>query len=282
MMKIFSRKTSYSTRELLYAFKDNKGTFLRTVRNRVEMLPYKLVAEIFGMEGLEFVGHGGALHEEHAAAHLERVGNTRKGLFHKFKGAADDPVYGDGHAAARHLVTEHIDSLETHFFDNHVEEVDAVRARFAERQADGRIHDLERNPRKTGTAADIDHASRPLRHVGINQRAVGVVAFHHRLESVQASQILVVVVRTQQLVEFPNLLERFGLQFYAVVMQQLVEARKRGRDALTVKQRKVGTGCLEVRHEIATCSGRIAGGLPGTSVSKRLPLRPVARLRGFP
>ena len=154
--------------------------------------------------------------------------------------------------------------------------------RFAERKADGRIHDLERNPRKTGTATDIDHAGRPLGHVCINQRAVGVVAFHHRLESVQASQILVVVVRTQQLVEFPNLLERFGLQFYAVVMQQLVEARKRGRDAFAVKQREVGTGRLEVRHEIATCSGRIAGRLTGTCISRRLPLRSVARLRGLP
>ena len=108
------------------------------------------------------------------------------------------------------------------------------------------------------------------------------MAFHHRLKSIQARQVLVVVIGAQQLMKYPNLLERFGLQFHTVVMQQLVEARKRGRNALTVKQREVGTGRLEVRHEVATCCGRIAGRLPGTSVSRRLPLRPVTRQRGFP
>ena len=100
MMKIFPRKMNYSTQELLYAFKDNKGTFLRTVRDRIEMLPLELVTVIFRVEGLELVSHGGALHKEHAAAHLERVGDSRKRLFHKFKGATDDAVHGDGHAAA--------------------------------------------------------------------------------------------------------------------------------------------------------------------------------------
>ena len=77
------------------------------------------------------------------------------------------------------------------------------------------------------------------------------MALDHRLEGVEARQILVVVVRAQQLVEFPDLLQCFGLQFHAVVVQKLVEARQRGRNTLAAEQRKVRTRGLEVRHEVA-------------------------------
>ena len=41
------------------------------------MLAHELVAKIFRMEGLEFVGDGGAFHKEHAAADLQRICDSR-------------------------------------------------------------------------------------------------------------------------------------------------------------------------------------------------------------
>ena len=214
------------------------------------MLPDKLVAEIFWIERLEFVRYGRALHEEHATTNLEGICDTRERLFHEFERAANHAIDRDRHAAARDLMTEHVNSLEAHLFDDHVEEVDAVRARFAQRKANGRIYNLERDSRETGTATDVNHAGRPLWHVSIDERAVGIMAFHHRFKSIEASQILVIVVCTEQLMEFPNLLERRFLEFHTVVMQQLVEPSKRGRHALSVKQRKLGARSLHVRNKV--------------------------------
>ena len=78
------------------------------------------------------------------------------------------------------------------------------------------------------------------------------MAFHHRLESIQAREVLVVVVRAQQLVKFPNLFQGLLLQFHTVVAQKLVEARKGGRHALAAKQREIRTRRLQVWHEIST------------------------------
>ena len=75
------------------------------------MLAHELVAEIFGVEGLEFVGHGRALHEEYPTSHLQGVGDTREGLFHKFKSAADDTIHRDCHAATSHLVAKDVYTL---------------------------------------------------------------------------------------------------------------------------------------------------------------------------
>ena len=128
------------------------------------MLAGKLVAEIFRMECPELISDGGALHKVHAAADLERIGDARERLFHEFEGAADDAVYGNRHAPARNLVAEHVDALEAHLLDDHVQELDAVGARFAQSKADTRVYQLERDARKTGAAPHIYHAGGPLTH----------------------------------------------------------------------------------------------------------------------
>ena len=76
------------------------------------------------------------------------------------------------------------------------------------------------------------------------------MAFYHRLERIEARQILVVVVRTEQLVEFPELLERFGLEFHTVVVQQLVEPGQRWRHALAVEKRELRPRSLHVRDKV--------------------------------
>jgi len=214
------------------------------------MLVQKLIAEIFRMEHGEFFGYTGALHKIDATADLQRILQARQSLLHPLESAADDPIDGDGHAAARDLVAEHVDSLEAHLLDDHVEEVNSVGTRFAQSKTDRRIDQLERDSGETGTAADVDHAGGPLGHIGIDKRAVGVMAFHHRLERIEARQILVVVVRTEQLVEFPELLERFGLEFHTVVVQQLVEPGQRRRHALAVEKRELRPRSLHVRDKV--------------------------------
>ena len=214
------------------------------------MLVQKLVAEIFRVEHGEFLGNAGTLHKIDATADLQRILQARQSLLHPLKSAANDPIDRDGHAAARDLVAEHVDSLEAHLLDDLVEEVDAIGARFAQSKTDRRIDQLERDSGETGTAADVDHAGWPLGHVGIDKRAVGVMAFYHRLERIEARQILVVVVRTEQLVKFPELLERFGLEFHTVVVQQLVEPGQRWRHALAVEKRELRPRSLHVRDKV--------------------------------
>ena len=214
------------------------------------MLVQKLVTEIFRMEYGKFFGNAGALHEIDATADFQRVLQTWQSFFHPFEGAADNPIDGDGHAAACDLVAEHVNPLEAHLFDDHVEEVDAVRARFAQSKADRRIDQLKRDSGETSTAADVNHAGGPLGHLGVDKRTVGVMAFHHRLERIEARQVLVVVVRTEQLVEFPELLERLGLKFHTVVVQQLVEPGQRRRDTLSVEKRELRPRSLHVRDKV--------------------------------
>ena len=183
------------------------------------MLPDKLVTEILGIERLEFVSDGGAFHEVHATTHLEGICDARERLFHEFKSAANHAIDRDRHAAARDFMAENVNALESHLFDDHVQKVDAVRTRLAKRKPNRRIHNLERDSRETGAAANIDHAGRPLWHVSVDERTVGIMALHHRFKGIETCQILVVIVRSEQLVEFPNLLERRLLEFHTVVMQ---------------------------------------------------------------
>ena len=81
---------------------------------------------------------------------------------------------------------EHVDTLEAHLFDDHIQEVDSVGARFAQRETNGGVHDFKRNTGKTGAATDVDHAGRPLGHVRIDERTVGIMAFHHRFKGIEA------------------------------------------------------------------------------------------------
>ena len=224
------------------------------------------------MEDLQLVGNARALHEVHAAPYLEGIREAREGLFHPFECAADDSVDREGHAPARHLVAEHVYTLEAHLLDDHVEEVDAVRTRLAERETDMRVHEFERDSGESGAAPDIDHAGGPFGNVRVDEGAVGVMAFHHRLERIEARQVLVLIVRAQQLVEFPELRKRRGFKFHAVVMQQLVESLKRGLYALPVKQREFGARSLEVRHEIAAGgTARAGGGTAGPFLGTLMP-----------
>ena len=152
--------------------------------NGVEVLAHKLVTEIFGVKSLEFVGHGGALHKEHPAAHLQGIGDAGQGLFHQFEGSADDAIYRDCHAAAGDLVTKDVDSPEAHLLNDHVQEIDTVGPGFTKRKTNPQIHDFQRNSRKTGATPHVDHAGGPLGHVSVYKRAVGVMPLHHGLESV--------------------------------------------------------------------------------------------------
>ena len=75
---------------LLHPFEYDQGAFLRTVGNRVEMLADNLVTKVLGVEHLEFIGNGRALHKVHTTADLKRIGKSRERLFHPFESAADD------------------------------------------------------------------------------------------------------------------------------------------------------------------------------------------------
>ena len=97
------------------------------------------------------------------------------------------------------------------------------------------------------------------------------MAFHHGFKGVKAGQVLVVVVGTQQLVEFPNLLQGFGLEFHAIIAHQFVKALERGLYPFAVKKREIRAGRLQMGHKVATCGGPGTGGLTNRSaMGKRL------------
>ena len=148
------------------------------------MLAHELVTEIFGVEGLELVSNGRTLHKEHAAANLQGIGYSGQGLFHQLKSTTDDPIHRDGHATAGNLVAKHVNPLKAHLLNDHVEEVNAVRAGLAQAKTNGRVHNLEGNSREPSATTHVNHAGRPLGHVGVDQRTVGIVPLHHSLKSV--------------------------------------------------------------------------------------------------
>ena len=106
------------------------------------MLGNKLESVIFRMQSREFVFDGRPLHKVSASTRNESFLNSRERKLDQFKGSANDTLYGEGEAAAGHLVAENVNAFETEFPDDEVQKFNAVRARFAKSQANVRIHEL--------------------------------------------------------------------------------------------------------------------------------------------
>lgn len=209
------------------------------MRNRVVVRRGERVAVIFRVEYFELVLDCGAFHKEGASAGGEAVFKAREGLFDEFERAADDARDWDRHAAARDFVPENVDALETEFRDDFVQKVHAVRSRFAEREPDLRVQELERNSGESGAASDVDHACGPFFDVGVDEDAVRIVALRHRFERVETRQVLVAVVFLDETVVCPELFKGVVLKFDSVVAEERAEAFGRGLYALAAEERKI-------------------------------------------